>query len=550
MSVLKIIPLTRHNIHSYSNITIGTDNIGTNWCETVRQMNDNDSLVTIDDWYGDRCIGSLGSVYIYQQQWIFSCSWGDGFAIRKINDDGSITRVYGVSHGNGYNHHTGIAVHEGTGKVFVNQYNTPRMGIIDIQPWIDAGHPDDGSGITQTNNIYMGDAPYNFPTDRTGTSYENGLKLAGDWLYMASYARNNVNGGVWRWNVRTYESQLIDIANNTYNSSNWEGSFVYDETNDKLFYQVRWNGGLNIIENASTDNPTAFRIHHPSGNQHCTYKGIVYIDGNPNRILTGGDWRYFEYDISECGPENQTPVKIREQYGRNNDSPFNNYMWFGSEDPYMIDEYKGGNSTYRHNWIPVHSDRGWNRKGAWFDLEEFKMVGRNGENDYSHQRDTVFSDYQGGTFKVTSAGGNDYWIYAGYSWDGNRIRVYSAPWLFETSAEIVFGNGSANRRFDDNAAIAAVDLDQAGWDKYVPSGCVLSISVSNNNGSTWETYSGGIHTFSSTGIDLKARYTFSNQENKSVYMKRVGGSPSAIIFKDGFESVQGSKALNYKIAGI
>ena len=544
MATVSTLHLDRYNIATWNDATIGTNYAGDWWLEPVFQMNDSDSLVTTDDWYGDRCIGSQGSVHILDQQWILSVSWGDGFAIRRINDNGTITRVYGVSNGNGYNHHTGLVYHPGTRQVFINQYNTPRMGVVDLGAWIDAGKPDNGAGITQTDNIYQLDATWNFPTDQTGTSYENGLGLAGDWLYMASYARNAVNG-VYRWNVNTRQYETIPIQGLNWNSSYWEGTFVYDDRLDRLFYLVRWTGGLSIIENASSANPTArFVSFSGHGANHCTYKGVFYPEpGNTNRIIVGGEWRFFDLDITDvlAGTTN-TPTYLNERYTYNNPWALRNYFPFASDDPYMEDEYRGG-SPYGPYWIPIYSDRGWLRKSGWFDLENFAPVGRCGEDNYSHERDTVFSDYMGGTFKVTSANGTHYYIYAGYGWDGHRIRVYNKPFLLKPQYSITFGT------LTNADGIAAVDLDALPWTWKVPSGTTLTVEVSNNNGSTYEAYSGGLHEFASTGTQLRVRYTASGLENKMPYAYRSNGVPMAIAYAPGYMNLPNLKALTTRIAG-
>ena len=544
--MVKNLPLTRHNMDSYSQCTLGADYISQYWVEPVWQMNDSDSRVTRDDWHGDRCIGSHGSVHILDQQWILSVSWGDGFAIRRINDDGTITRVSSDTHPNGYNHNTSLAYHPGTRQAVVSQYNTSRVGVIDLGPWIDAGKPDDGAGITYIKNIYQKDSTWNFPTDRVGTSYECGLKFAGDWLYMASYSRDTLNGEVYRWNIITREYEKVKLANNTYNSQHWEGSFIYDDRLDRMFYQVRWSGGLNIIDNASTSSPTGYMVKYSGnskGSNHCTYKGVVYKDGNPNTILVGGDWRFFLLDISDVSPTNPTPVFLQDTYAYS--YGFRQYYPFGSEDPYMEDEYRGGN-PYKDKFIPIRSDRGWLRKGGWFDIENFKAVGRNGENDYSQHRDTYFTDYMGGTFKVTSANGTDYYLGCGYGWDGNRISVFNAPYLPKTEYQVIFGG--SDKSFNNNENITAVDLTN-GYEVNSQTNTNVSVEVSNNNGSTWEVYQGGIHTFTSTGYQFKVKYVFTGHEYAMPYLyaKTI---PMALILAPGYEHASNSKTLNYKISGI
>mgnify|MGYP003324968301 CR=1 FL=1 len=531
---------------TYSDCTLGTNYGGQFWVEPVFQANDSETRVSRYGWYGDACIGSLGSVHVFQQQWLFSVGWGDGFSIRRINDDGSWTPIYGNTYGNGYNHHNSLAVNEDLCIAIVGQYNTPRVGVIDFSQWVANGMPNDGAGIVKYDNIYYRDATWNFPTDWSGTSYECGLKFAGNWLYMDTYGRDTVNG-VYRWNAVTHEYQLLPIANNSFNSAYWEGTFVYDDRRDRMFYQSRWNGGLNVIDNASTDNPTAWHISYSGhGANHCVYKGVVYIDGNPNRLLVGGDWRFFELDISACGPDNKTPVFVREVYTNSGSHYFNTYFPFGSDDPYNENEYKGGN-VYGSAFIPIYSDRGWLRKQGWFDLDNFQPVGRCGEDNYAHHRDTWFTDYSGGMYKVTSANGTDYWAGCGYGWDGHATNSYSKPLLLKTNYSVTFGSDSYNQ-LSDGGNIGAIDLSQS-YTVWTPSNTTTTIEVSNNNGASYEVYSGGVHAFNSTGNRARVRYTFNGLEYKMPYLKSVN-LPTATLLGFGYENSSSAKGLNYKISGI
>lgn len=546
MAIAKILPLTRQNMSSYTNCTLGSDTKGNYWVEPTWQLNDS-VRITRDDWNGDRCIGTKGSVYILDQQWAITVSWGDGVAIRRINDNGSITRVFGVSNGNGYNHHNSLAVHEGLGLIFVSQYNTSRMGVIDISAWIAAGKPDNGTGIVKTDNIYYNDSTWNFPTDRVGTSYENGLCIVGDWLYMATYARNSISG-VYRWNVITHQHEIVSIANNTRTSSSWEGTFTYDSTNDVLWFQVRWDGGLNKIESASSANPNAYIISY-TGNgdsRDVRHKGVIYVDGDTNRIITGGDNRILELDITNCSATSSEAVVVRTSLTTTGINNLPQYHGIGSDDPYNLNEYKGGNA-YGSNFINIYSDRGHLRKGGWLNLDTLAPVGRNGENDYSHSNDTWFTDYTGGVYKMTSANGTHYWGGFGYGWDGHAVNVYPNPYLLKDNYTLTFGGGSS-ASFDDNSPISALDLS-GGYDLNVPSGCTVSTQVSNNNGSTYENFTSGIHVFSSTGNKIRVRYIFTGLEYKMPYLTSLG-LPIAYIYAAGFEHSSSAKTLNYKISGI
>ena len=113
---------------------------------------------------------------------------------------------------------------------------------------------------------------------------------------------------------------------------------------------------------------------------------------------------------------------------------------------------------------------------------------------------------------------------------------------------VTFG-GNSSSQFSDGSNIAAVDVDSGGYEVKTQSGTSVAIEVSNNNGSTYETYTGGIHTFSSTGNKIRLRYSFTGQENKMPYLK-AQTMPTCAFFAAGYENSSSAKTLNYKISGI
>ena len=82
----------------------------------------------------------------------------------------------------------------------------------------------------------------------------------------------------------------------------------------------------------------------------------------------------------------------------------------------------------------------------------------------------------------------------------------------------------------DNSA----NIDFVFWDRtnyFVPSGCSLSYFVSNNNGTTWESYAGtetGEHNFSSVGDILRIKMVASGDPSKNAY--KMGDTKDVILF--------------------
>ena len=77
-------------------------------------------------------------------------------------------------------------------------------------------------------------------------------------------------------------------------------------------------------------------------------------------------------------------------------------------------------------------------------------------------------------------------------------------------------------------------------DHFTPAGCSFSVFVSNNNGSTWESYTlDSVHAFSSTGTQLKVKYTASGQADKAPYkMSFESDQVTCGTFYEGFSNAE------------
>lgn len=90
-------------------------------------------------------------------------------------------------------------------------------------------------------------------------------------------------------------------------------------------------------------------------------------------------------------------------------------------------------------------------------------------------------------------------------------------WAESRAGSIEYGTFTATENID------FVSLNTR--EHFVPSGCSLTKYVSNNNGSTWETYNEGsddIHTFSSTGTQLRVKYVATGNAAKAPYKMSSG----------------------------
>ena len=125
---------------------------------------------------------------------------------------------------------------------------------------------------------------------------------------------------------------------------------------------------------------------------------------------------------------------------------------------------------------------------------------------------------------MSSANGTKYWIRMGYGSDGHSFRIWSEatnPIQLCGDWEVVFGTFT----LDNSANVDMVFV--AGIDDFIiPSNCGLTVYVSNNNGSSWETYdedSNEAHVFSSTGTQLRIKLSATGHPNKSPFLQSKSG---------------------------
>jgi len=119
---------------------------------------------------------------------------------------------------------------------------------------------------------------------------------------------------------------------------------------------------------------------------------------------------------------------------------------------------------------------------------------------------------------MSSANGSKYWIQMGYGGDGHAFTIWDEnvkPNELIGDWELVHGTFT----LENSANVDMVHVGNAQSFK-VPANCTLTVYVSNNNGSTWETYdrtSDNAHVFSSTGTQLRVKFTATGRPDRSPY---------------------------------
>ena len=486
---------------------------------------------------GDRVLG-FGQ-YGVDGDLLITCGWGDGVAIRRLNNDGSMTKLW---HDNNamfrdttgtYNHMHSMDIHKGSSQIHVSGHNVNGYSMID--------YSDIKNTATTTNNVvntrpssqYMFSNGVNI--DRSGIAYGSGVATAGDWLYFNDYSATHYKKFPRRhWTNDTEE--LIDGTSSSYiysdgngtastiDRNGYRGHIFYDEVNDRIYYNTFYNSNFTVIVAASTASPKVVWCDMgDAGAGDDGYEaGLFIVDpvNYPNKVRIGGASRFVEVDYTNCFAGGN-PAILKTVYVENV-----NYglligaqLKMGSIRQGITDEYCDKLPGYPE-FTPIYSDRGRATMGGWIDWENERAVVVTRHDGYiedtaSNGRGRSYRNDYGGIYaRMSSANGTKWWIATGYTHDGHGFRIWN-----DSIGQGLVGNWACEFgtfTLDDNADIGFCYLDPV--DHFTPSSCSISYYGSNNNGSTWEALTiGEMHNFTSTGTQLKIKYVASGQVDKAPY---------------------------------
>ncbi len=174
--------------------------------------------------------------------------------------------------------------------------------------------------------------------------------------------------------------------------------------------------------------------------------------------------------------------------------------------------------------------------GGWIDTDNNIPVAIDNYSsvteDTSNSRGgSPYFDYSCPAVLMESANGTKYWVKMGYGGHGHSFQIWAEntkPYELKGSWEVVFGTYT----LANSANIDHVSLPQ-GISFGIPSSTTLTIYVSNNNGSTWETYdkdSTDTHVFSTSGTQLRLKFSANGQPDKAPYYSGNGGDGPLKIF--------------------
>lgn len=515
---------------------------------------------------GDRVLGFGG--YAVDGDLLLTVGWGDGFAIRRLNDAGTMTRLYYESHALyrnttlKYNHVHSLAFHKASGKCAIGSHNVYGYSIIDYSD-LQTG----GTAVVNTRPP----TKYIFNTggvaiDRVGVAYCSGMITAGDWLYLGDYDSTHYKKYPRRHWV-TDEEQLLDgtSAANIYPGSTpidrngYRYVMFYDEINDRVFYCSHYNGNFMMITDASTDNPKCVWCDMAdAGLGDDAYEHGLFIPdpvNEPNKLSIGCNSRHALVDVTPC-LSGLTATVIKQFFTSNTEMGANYPIFFraGTNRQSTTGDWIDKNPLYT-DFHPTSSDRGKNSLDGWIDHDNSKVVGLLQHNTVVEDTSTdgrgrsYRSSYSNPIFRMLSTGGTPWWIKTGYGYDGHSFKIWD-----DSIGNLLIPNWSVEYGTFRNTgeAIEIVYLSLAGH--YTPSGCSISYFVSNNGGTSWEAYnpeSESNHIFASSGNALKVKFIASGFPNKSPYKvsSDLDTATYGSIYAGGTNINIPTKVSSFKITG-
>ena len=516
---------------------------------------------------GDRVIG-FPNGYEIDGDLLFTVGWGDGFAVRRLNNDGSMTRLYYENAflyrdtTSTYNHMQSVAIDRINKKGVVMTYNVDGYTTFDYSGLMNGGTTfvKDPRPTHSNPQRFIGGASGAVNLSSAGLYYTSGLCAAGEWIYAGEYDARHYKK-VCRRNLRTGAEELLqaDSAAVYSGSANCDRNgyrhwLHYDEVNDRMYYCAFYNSNFILVLDASTANPkTVWCDMGDAGMGDDGYEQGVFIPdpvNNPNLVYVGANSRIAYVDITPCFTGTR-PTVLKQFYVENSDYG----AAFGVQFRAGV-KYQGLNSqgVERRSddiyFCPTSADRGRNMLDGWIDFDNSRVVGVERHDNTTEDTTTggrgrsYRADYSPPIVKMLSTNGTPYWIKMGYGYDGHSFKIWD-----DSIGNGLIGNWEiqyGTYTLDSSANIDFVHLELK--DHFSPSGCSLAYYVSNNNGSTWEQYSAtgaNFHTFSSTGTQLKVRFNANGQETKAPY--KMSSKYDIITYGTLYESVKDA-TIPYKVS--
>jgi hypothetical protein len=527
---------------------------------------------------GDRVIG-YSTGYEIDGDLLFTVGWGDGFAARRLNNDGTMTKLF---HDNSflwrdststYTNLQSIAISKDSKKGVAMTYNVDGYTTFDYSGLLNGGTTfiKDPRPTHSNPQIFIGsqDTAGGW-VDSAGSSYMGALAAAGDWIYASEHdarhykrvMRRNISTGVEErlWMDAT-AGNIMYPGSAPIDRNGYRGWTMYDEHNDRILWANYYNANFAIIIDASTNTPKSIWCDMGDvGQGDDGYEQGWFIPdpvNAPNVFWVGASGRHSKVDITPC-LTGTSPTVLQITYEGSNypGQLFSNQFRAGTKYQTTTSGQPTDKMVGHPDFMPTTSDRGRAMISGWLDTTNNRYVAlyrfdNVTEDTTSLGRGRSYrSDYGSNIVRMYSANGTPWWVQMGYGYDGNGFRIWSDTYKNELieNWSIIYGIYS----LDNSASIDFVYWNQL--DYFTPSGCSLGFFVSNNNGESWETYTGTTtseHTFSSTGTQLLCKITGNGTVSKNAY--KMSETKDTIVLGSKYAAEMNpsikSKITRYKLKG-
>ena len=521
---------------------------------------------------GDRVIGWPNGFEVHDDL-LFTVGWGDGFAVRRLNNDGSMTRLFYDANflyrdtSSTYNHLQSVAISKTQKKGVVMTYNVDGYTTFDYSGLMNGGTTfvKDARPTHSNPQRFIGGAGSSgLNISSAGLYYTSGLVAAGDYIYVGEYdarhyrrcLRRNMSDGTEE--VLGSEDGTADKLSGsaTVDRNGYRFTLFYDEVNDRVFYFAYYNSNFQVVLDASTSTPELLWCDvGDTGQGDDSYEQGLFIPdptNAPNRMWVGCSNKILDIDITPCLTGSAPTVHNIIRLDQSSTNIVLDHLFrFGAKYQKTSGLPMDKDPSYS-NYIRTYADRGRNRTLGFVDTTNNKTPCFIRHNDITEDtttggrgRSTRF-DYGGHHVLMASANGTKYWVQTGYSYDGHRFMTYAEstyPKRLIGNWEIVYGTYT----LDNSANIDEAFVSNANQIQ-IPSNCSVTVYLSNNNGSNWETYdtsSTTAHRFSTTGTQLRVKITASGHPDKSPYYMGFDG-PLAVHYKSLHAAAKDAN-IKYKV---
>ena len=470
----------------------------------------------------DRPISLTG--FQVDENYLIVSSWGEGFGVTRINSDGSATEIYFDNFPlNSYANYTSLAIDKTRKLAIIGNYVYDNLKLYNFN----------GDWENTPTTTTLTQASAGLPSDEVGYSYINGLAIAGDWLYISPDDTTFAN--VKRWNTQTSASQ--DLVRTGSISDIYVGAWYYDEPRDRMFHQAQTSrpSYLTCVVSASSyTDAKAYTIRWDTAGLSSGYgrgDGVAVDEDNPNHLWVVGYYRAAKLDITNCLLDPQDPsYNVQATKILPTGTPTNWSNDFPSAIPQLTGAYLRLATHPDVDTVWLIPDRGaLNYMYGYMDTEDGRPVFIPSSAGIEKSSTNTYNTDYGNWFQKVTSGGSSYWVTYGYGGDGYRLNVWDAstvsPELFES-----WSFESIALQMDSSQNITRVNIDPDSGIT-VPPNSTLTISVSNNNGDTWETYGtiGTEYEFQSTGNQFKVRVQANGSTSSS---PRIMGKGLKVVLSD------------------